>query len=228
MDRSKFYDVVRSKMGSINQSQVDGFEFLLTTGETRQSPLCQLAYILATTFHETASTMQPIAEYGKGNGHEYGKPLPQYNNQRAYGRGYVQLTWDYNYEKADAALRLNGALLKNFELALDPKIAAPILFQGMGQGWFTSKALGQYVTPDNVTKIDYYNARRVVNGTDKADLIKGYAITFQSALEAAKYVAVPTQVPLPPDVPLPEGPPKPRGILQAIIDLIMAIFGRKK
>ena len=31
-----------------------------------------LAYMLATTFHETARTMQPIEEYGKGKGKTYG------------------------------------------------------------------------------------------------------------------------------------------------------------
>ena len=50
--------------------------------------------------------MMPIAEYGKGEGHEYGEPCPQYDNQVAYGRGYVQLTWDYNYEKADSECAL--------------------------------------------------------------------------------------------------------------------------
>ena len=32
----------------------------------------QGAYILATTWHETATTMLPIAEYGKGGGRPYG------------------------------------------------------------------------------------------------------------------------------------------------------------
>jgi hypothetical protein len=60
----------------------------------------------------TFATMMPIAEYGKGQGHEYGKPCPEYDDQVAYGRGYVQLTWDYNYEKADQKCSLDGALPK--------------------------------------------------------------------------------------------------------------------
>ena len=153
-------------------STVDGTEKLLDEGERRTLPMNPLAYVLSTSWHETAATMMPIAEYGKGKGHEYGEPCPQYDNQVAYGRGYVQLTWDYNYEKANSECALNCALLEDFDLALDPVVASNIIFEGMLEGWFTGKKLGDYVN-DQVT--DYYNARRVVNGTDKADVLAGYA-----------------------------------------------------
>jgi hypothetical protein len=184
MDRSAFYDRMRDDFGTLSQSQVDGTEALLNEGEKRQLPMNQLAYILSTSWHETAATMMPIAEYGKGEGHDYGEPCPQYGNQVAYGRGYVQLTWDYNYEKADSECSLNGALLDDFDLALDPIVASQIIFEGMLEGWFTGKSLGDYVN-DEVT--DYVNARRVVNGTDKADLLAGYAEDFEEALRAANY-----------------------------------------
>jgi len=184
MDRAAFYDRMRDDFGTLSQSQVDGTEALLNEGEKRKLPMNQLAYILSTSWHETAATMQPIAEYGKGEGHDYGEPCPQYDNQVAYGRGYVQLTWDYNYEKADSECKLNGALLADFDLALDPLVASQIIFEGMLEGWFTGKSLGDYVN-DEVT--DYYNARRVVNGTDKADMLAGYAEDFEEALRAADY-----------------------------------------
>ena len=94
MDRSAFYDRMRDDFGTLSQSQVDGTEALLDEGEKRQLPMNQLAYILSTSWHETAATMMPIAEYGKVKDHPYGEPCPQYDNQVAYGRGYVQLTWD--------------------------------------------------------------------------------------------------------------------------------------
>jgi len=184
VNREAFFDVMREEFGSLDQSQVEGTEALLDTGELWLLPMNQLAYILSTSWHETAATMMPIEEYGKGEGHDYGEPCPQYDNQVAYGRGYVQLTWDYNYEKADAECGLGGALLQDFQLALDPVVASQIIFRGMLEGWFTGKKLGDYV---NDTVTDYYNARRVVNGTDKADLLAGYAESFEQALRSADY-----------------------------------------
>jgi hypothetical protein len=196
MNREAFFDAMRSEFGSLSQSQVDGTEALLNDAEKRQLPMNQLAYVLSTSWHETATTMMPIAEYGKGEGHEYGEPCPQYDNQVAYGRGYVQLTWYYNYETADQKCALAGALLENFDLALDPIVASQIIFQGMLEGWFTGKKLGDYV---NDTVTDYYNARRVVNGTDRADLLADYAESFEQALRAANYGEDEPPEPIDPD-----------------------------
>jgi len=215
MDRTAFFDVMRQEFGSLSQEQVDGTEALLNAAEEYQLPMNQLAYVLSTSWHETAATMMPIAEYGKGEGHDYGEPCPEYDDQVAYGRGYVQLTWDYNYERADAECGLEGALLKDFDLALDPPIASQIIFQGMLEGWFTGKKLGDYV---NETVTDYYNARRVVNGTDKADMLAGYAESFEQALRAARYgepepvdpdeiTTPPEEGEHPPSVERPEVPP---------------------
>lgn len=164
--------------GKILQSQVEGANEILSAAQGL--PIPHIAYLLATAWHETASTMQPIAEYGKGRGKAYGKPGKY--GQAQYGRGYVQLTWDDNYEKADKALGLNGALMKDFNLAMQPTIAAQILVRGCEEGWFTGKKLSDYLP-------DYVGARRVVNGTDKAQLIAGYAREFEAALRAAETLA---------------------------------------
>ena len=55
--------------------------------------------------------MQPIAEYGKGKGRKYGVP-GRNRGQVAYGRGYVQLTWDDNYERADKEIGAGGRQLR--------------------------------------------------------------------------------------------------------------------
>lgn len=173
MSRTEFYAAVRPIFsGALSQKQVDGIEALLAA--TEGLPITFRAYLLATAKHETDDTMQPIAEYGKGKGKPYGKP--GLYGQAQYGRGYVQLTWDDNYERADEALGLNGALLKDFNLAMQPTIAANILVRGCSEGWFTGKKLADYL-PGN-----YRGARRVVNGLDKADLIAGYAREFEAAL----------------------------------------------
>jgi len=70
-------------------------------------------------------------------------------------------------------------------LATDLKWAVPILIDGMLLGTFTGKKLSTYV---GKTKADFVNARRVVNGTDRAATIAGYAKKFLAALEAAKDV----------------------------------------
>ncbi|HCE4778080.1 TPA: peptidoglycan-binding protein [Vibrio parahaemolyticus] len=148
-------------------------------------PVQYLAYVLATTYHETARTMQPIEEYGKGAGHEYGEPH-EMTGQTYYGRGYVQLTWYDNYFKAMRYLYsvdwAKGAvdLVNHPELALKPFYAAQIAIIGMAQGWFTGKQLSDYVLQDG--SYDYVNARRIINGTDKAETIAAYAIMFENAL----------------------------------------------
>lgn len=183
-----FYDNIRETI-PLTDKNVKGFDFIIMEGVNRKVPLPYLAYILATVYHETAATMQPIAEYGKGKGRKYGK-RGKYG-QVPYGRGYVQLTWDENYEKADYKLGLKGALLKNFDLAMDPNIAVGILFVGMEEGWFTGKDLDDYIDlideDDKEDLREFSNARRIINGTDKQVLIGQYGLVFEKALRAAGY-----------------------------------------
>jgi len=145
------------------------------------SDLRWAAYMLATVKHECANTWQPIEEYGKGQGHDYGQEVtvtdPQTKQQYKnvyYGRGYVQLTWENNYKKMDDALGLSGAesLRLHPEKALDASTAYRIMSYGMRNGSFTGKKLSDYISAGSV---DYRNARRIINGLDQADLIKGYA-----------------------------------------------------
>lgn len=202
MNRSDFFIQIRKNLfiSRLLQTQVDGLTFILDEAEKRNTPMRHLAYILATAYHETARTMQPIAEYGKGRGHAYGSKGKY--GQAQYGRGFVQLTWDANYEKADKELGLNGALLKDFDLALDPKIATQILFSGMEKGWFTGRKLSDYL---DGPLPDYPMARHIINGMDKSSLIASYANEFSAALTLSRYGATP-----PVDVPArEETTPKP-------------------
>lgn len=186
-DRKVYFDAVRKSMfdGSMSQQQVDGQNALLSQWETQTTgtpmdDLRWLAYILATTYHETAQTMWPIEEYGKGSGKPYGKVDPQ-TGQAYYGRGFVQLTWRDNYHKATVNLSLTGDLDLEWhpEKALDLVIASRIIFRGMAEGWFTGKKLGQYF---NTTKNDPVNARQIVNGNDDDTLIAGYHEKFLTAV----------------------------------------------
>ncbi len=184
-DRRTYFSYVRELGSTLTQDQVDGTEFILDAMEAGgYADHWQNAYVLATTYHEVAGTMRPIREYGRGRGRRYGRPLSKYGNQIAYGRGYVQLTWASNYERADRELGLNGRLVRNFDLALDPPIAAQIILRGMSAGWFTGRKLSNYIDMER-NKRDYRQARRIVNGMDRADLIASYARKIEDCLVAA-------------------------------------------
>lgn len=176
-DDAAFFTAVRKITGALDQVQVDTINRLLSGAA--HWPIGWLAYGLATAWHE--ARLKPIAEWGQGKGRPYGQPGKY--GQAQYGRGLVQLTWDRNYEWADKALGLGGSLLKNFDRALEPDIAARILILGMETGAFTGKKLADYIS-DRGTPEGFKAARRIINGTDKADLIAGYAERFRDALEA--------------------------------------------
>lgn len=201
----------------------------LTTGDTRLIvDACkkegllrnQAAYCLATTWHESAHTMKPVREYG---GETYLKGKPYYP---FVGMGYVQLTWKANYEKASGKVGVD--LVANPQLALDPKYAAPILVIGMKEGWFTGKKLSDYI---DLQHSDFTNARRIVNGTDQASLIAGYATTYDKLLVADGYGVGPSS---PPPEPAPQASVTPAATAKgtnpfwaALFAILKAIFGRK-
>jgi hypothetical protein len=133
--------------------------------------------------------MQPIEEYGKGKSYRYGKKIKRSGipyslpDKLYYGRGYVQLTWYENYENMGRLLGVD--LLNNPDLALQPVIACKIMFEGMTKGDssfgdFTGKSLENYF---NDKKEDWVHARRIINGTDKAEMIAGYGQKFMAALK---------------------------------------------
>jgi hypothetical protein len=100
-----------------------------------------------------------------------------------YGRGFVQLTWEANYKHADEALGLNGALIANPDTAMQPDIAAKILTKGMEEGWFTRRGLKDYLPLSGRAGFDAYKeARRIINGTDKFEIIAKEAQVFEAAL----------------------------------------------
>ncbi len=181
-DRDIYFGEVRHSLffGALEQVHVDGQNVILAVweygaGGTPMTDVRWLAYMLATTYHETACRMWPITEYGSDS-YLQGKEYWPY-----IGRGYVMLTWEENYRKASAALGLidERDLVEHPEMALDSLIATRCLFRGMAEGWYTGRKLGQYF---NDTKNDPVNARQIINGNDKDDLIAGYHYTFLDAL----------------------------------------------
>ena len=185
IDRDIYFENVRDELfgGGMTQQQVDGQLVLLglwdyqATG-TPMDDERWLAYLLATVYHECATRMWPVTEYGN----------QEYLESREYwpyiGRGFVQLTWKENYERASSILGLidDRDLVDHPDIALDSLIAARCLFRGCAEGWWTGEKLGDYF---NDTTDDPINARRIVNGNDDDTLIAGYHKTFLAAIEAA-------------------------------------------
>ena len=206
-DRKIYFDNVRSSLfaGTMSQQQVEGQEAILGEWELQpvepvMTDIRFLAYMLATAYHETSQKMWPIEEYGKGQGMAYGKVDPE-TGQTYYGRGYVQLTWRENYKKSTVKLGLKGDadLEWHAQMALDPQIAADVMFQGMREGWFRSSSDGRpqtLIRYFNDTVDDPFTAREIING-DKSvvpswangvsigQLILRYHDKFLTALEAA-------------------------------------------
>lgn len=190
MDRAAFFrEIIKQPFGrKLSQSQVDGIDAVLDGWQrfgSHDPRWC--AYSLATDYHETAATMQPIAEYGRGKGKSYGEPSGPYG-QRYYGRGLVQLTWARNYTFATGRLRALGVigaaddLARNPELALREDIAVAIMIYGMMEGWFTGRKLPDYFRG---ARSDWVDARTIINGHDRARLVASYGMAFYHALEVA-------------------------------------------
>src|SRR5690554_6137901 len=81
----------------------------------------QLAYLLATAMRETGHTMKPVKEAYWLSEAWRKKNLRYYP---WYGRGYVQLTWEENYKKAQKILGLGTKLTDNPDSVMDPDISA--------------------------------------------------------------------------------------------------------
>ena len=181
IDKPKFYQRLREVklFDKMTQGQVDSIDAILSECEKQGiDDVRQIAYILATPYHECynpkkpETRITPIKEYG---GEAYLKSKKYYPY---FGRGFSGLTWLDNYKKEGK--RLNLDLVNNPDLILDIPIAANSHVYCMSNGSYTGKKLSDYI---NDKKCDFLNARRIINGTDKAEQIAGYAQKFLTCLQ---------------------------------------------
>jgi len=93
------------------------------------------------------------------------------------GRGCVHLTWKVHYQKFSELL--------GYDFVSDPDAAGkfkhsiPIMIIGMNKGYFTGKGIKDYFS---ARRVDYVEARKIINGKDQAELIAAYAMRFESIL----------------------------------------------
>lgn len=204
-NRAVFFDRLRAAPfgGRLTAAQVRGAEAILDGWESRARMRSEagrdaLAYVLATAFHETAATMQPVREtcapsdaeailrleraFAAGRLASVKTPYwrPDADGKTWLGRGFVQLTHRRNYEAMSVLTGID--LVAEPGRAMDMDVAVAILVDGMRTGSFTGKRLGDYFAAG---RADWTGARRIINGTDRAGLVAGYAAAFAEALRAA-------------------------------------------
>jgi putative chitinase len=193
---------------ALSEMEVQGCDSILAACGNAGWPIADTAYALATAWHETAHTMQPVKELGgpsyycrmydiegarPAKARELGNLTPG-DGVKYCGRGYPQLTGLKNYRKADTKLRALGilkpgeSLVDDPDLAMRPDIAAAIMIYGMREGWFTARDLDDDLPRQgNATLEQFIASRDIINGNDKAQAIAEAAIHFQSGLRAGTW-----------------------------------------
>lgn len=120
---------------------------LQALADRNQHSARSLAGALGTIAIETASTFEPL--------HEYGTPADWagYSGGSDYaGRGFIQLTHDYNYQAAGQAIGVD--LLNDPDLAMEPEIAAKVF------AWYW----WQRDIQEPANQLDWQEVRRRVQG----------------------------------------------------------------
>ena len=182
-NHDNFLELYQQTFAPLDDSARNGLDALLGFIEADEhiTDLRWAAYMLATTKHECGSEWQPIKEYDRGKGRKYGEPAA--NGKVFFGRGFVQLTWAGNYKAMSEYCGCD--LYANPDAALDPDIAYKIMSQGMRSGSFTGASLKRFFNDDDCQWVE---ARRIINGTDCAEKIAGYAIKIYDILKETKEV----------------------------------------
>ncbi|QGH73788.1 putative chitinase-like endolysin [Vibrio phage vB_VhaP_VH-5] len=189
MTKASFEVLRKGLFPVLKQSQVDALNYLVQKCEDYELTYPEAAYVLATVYHETGilkrnllgrryifRSMQPVKERGS---------IKYLRSKKYYpyiGYGYVQLTWEDNYRRIGKLIGVD--LIANPEKALEPDIAAEILIKGMVFGWFTGVGFHRKRPVSRYNRAQYIRARNIVNGSDKATLIAGYAMQFEKALRS--------------------------------------------
>ena len=161
----------RRKQSAANQAT--SARAIIQAAQDRQLTKAQIAYILATAEHESDS-FNTLEEYSDGNQYDgrasLGNTHPG-DGVRFKGRGYVQLTGRLNYTRYS---QITGLDLIKLPIILMNRAALSVfvIVDGMMLGVYTRRRLDEFV---NNQKQDFFNARQVVNGHDRADKIAAQA-----------------------------------------------------
>ena len=221
MDRTAFFTALRARSSglfgtSLSAGQLAMLNLILDEGQARDVPLKQLAYVLATPYHEVGRPMQPVSENLNYSTKAMMKSWPSRFPTAASTLPYVKQPkklanfvyggrmgntgpndgWDNRGRGLSQITgkgmyaRIGGLigvdLVANPDLALRPDIAVKILFTGMLRGIFTGKKLADFISG---TKANYTVARAIINDDVKRNgaTVAGYARSFEACLVAGGY-----------------------------------------
>lgn len=166
-----FIQAISKTFGILSSIQSDSVINILNAfNEYGDGDSNKLAYIFATAYHE--SKFIPQKENRCTPGTKCYKAQEKYWYTGYYGRGLVQITLESNYKTMGDVFNVD--LINNPDLVLNTELSAKILVYGMINGIFAPSAgrLDRYI---NSSKVDFINARKTVNGTDRAADIAEYA-----------------------------------------------------
>lgn len=202
MEAKRFFDSIRASLfgGRLTKAQVAGIEAILVGAASypAQGDERQLAYMLGTTYHETARRMVPVRETlapsddeairRLDKAYEEGRlaqvKLPYWRKDAEgkswLGRGLVQITHKRNYQLMSVVTGYN--LVRNPDMALDPRVAVEVLVRGMQQGCFTGYKLSDFFNPHTC---DWIGARKIINGNERAEEVAKVSEAFFVALRSA-------------------------------------------
>lgn len=216
MNKSKFYGNIRNALfrGRLTQAQVDGMENLFSAASDASIQLrAQIAYILATVYHETGATFVPVVENLNYSEAALLRTFPKYFSpsqakqyarkpQAIANRAYAN-RMDNGDEKSGDGWRYRGrgypqltgqrnyrifSKLVNLDLVKEPDAA---LNPGVSAKITAIGMRDGLFTGKNLSnfikldKVDFVHARQIINGMDRAEDIAGYAETFDRVLREA-------------------------------------------
>jgi hypothetical protein len=142
----------------------------------------KVAYIVITAWHESDELLDLTEDRASKTKNPTLYLLQnRYWHTGYWGRGFVQITWESNYRKMGKLLKID--LVRNPDHMLDEHLAAEALVLGMKLGTYTGRKLCDYF---NESRTDWVNARRIVNGLDRAKELAAQAQSLYEALESAE------------------------------------------
>ena len=199
-NKKTFFDNVRGTLfgGSLSAGQVAGLNRHLDyfANHWADKRLEMLGYALATTYHECDKRMESIKEYGSEDrfrrlydieGARPKKAIELGNDVPGDGalycaRGCSGVTGKSNYLRQGQKHGVD--LVANPDLLLkDQTLSVAVHFEAMFDGDYTGLSLSDCF--DEAGDFDAVKARRIINGTDKAQLISAYYDHFMRALQAS-------------------------------------------
>lgn len=172
----EFINAVKTAVGNLNIVQEDSAKKIINYYfQAGYENLSQLCYILATAWHECSLVSKKEIRCNTSQACYWLQENYWYTGY--FGRGFVQLTGESNYEEMSSIVGID--LVTYPDMALEPNTAAKIIVEGMQKGTFTGVKLSNYINDDS---IDFYNARKVVNGLQNADNISDTAFNILTSL----------------------------------------------